>query len=794
MFQGQNFINVISREAIEEVNVSKGVISAEVGRTFSGNVNVITKSGTNNLHGSAFHNWQNDILNARYALLSPAANKPPIRFHQFGGSVGGPIVRDRLFYFFSYEGYRQSNFAVITSDVPTPEFRAQAIGAVPAYERGFQEFPNPTEPYSPGAAIGLWRGAAFDQAHDDHFVGRVDYQLRDADRLSLRYTHGRPYRIVPSALITNQREYSYETDSGNVTWSHATASWTSETRFGVNYNSTQRLDQAYRSGVPGFEIQGSFGIGAELQQLTGSTYSFEEIVAANMGRHTLKFGGLVHRASPGRFDEEVPQFRYRNPEAMLANIPNRVRFTFGVPNYRGQTWNYAGFIQDDFKIKPNLTLNLGLRYEYYSVFYDPEERVVNPGTVANLFADPIVLRDPKEIYNPDRNNFLPRVGLVWSPDQKTVLRGGAGISVGPQNLRHFYTMVRYSPKIGFRFTFTGAELESLGFKYPATNEEGRALVEAGAFLQSYQVFDENNPNPESYHWTFDIQRQVSPTTVVRAGYVGTRGLRLTLSHDVNRPDRVTGITPVPRLLQSLYRDASDNTTYHGLELSLNQRFARDVTFNAHYTWSKTMAVAGGDHWGANDLAVQDESNFAANWGPIPSDRTHRFNLDVIYEAPFARWTGASGPMEQVLGGWQFSGIFRASSGNALTVGQSSNYDASRPDYGGGDPYLHSGNRFEYLNPAAFSEIPEGDGGAPLRPGNVGKGSLRGPGAWDVDFAIAKGFSFKESYRLQFRAEMFNAFNHVNLLDPVTDITNGNFGRITRVGPARTMQLSGRFTF
>src|SRR5262245_52317025 len=231
-FQGANVINVLSQEAIQEVNVSKGVISAEIGRAFSGNINLISKGGTNTFHGSLFENWQNDVLNARNALLAPTARKPPIRFNQFGGSVGGPIIKDKAFFFFAYEGYRQSNFVLVTAQHPTPEFKAQAIAAVPAYQNILSQFPNPTEPYAAGAASGLYRGASADDADDNHYVFRGDYNLTATDRLSGRYTRGRPFRNQPSAQPANRQSYTYSADSANLSWVHAAPSWTSETRAG----------------------------------------------------------------------------------------------------------------------------------------------------------------------------------------------------------------------------------------------------------------------------------------------------------------------------------------------------------------------------------------------------------------------------------------------------------------------------------------------------------------------------------------------------------------------------------
>ncbi len=794
MFQGRNYINVISREAIEEVNVTKGVISAEVGRTFSGNVNVITKSGTNELHGSLFEYVQNDVLNARYALLGSSASKPPVRFNQFGASLGGPIAKDRVFFFGTYEGYRQSNFAVISDDVPTPEFKAKAIAALPAYQFPLDQYPAPTDPYDPGDASALFRGAVADAARDNHVVVRGDVYISDMDRLSMRYTRGRPYRSIPRSLISNQRVYDYTTDSANATWSHSTATWTSETRFGFNTNTAERLDELYLAGVPSVDLRGHFSYGSELQQLEGHSYSFDEIVAKTMGRHTIKFGAIYMVRAPGRFDEEVPEFRFGNPDDMLANIPQRVRFTFGVPKFDARSWSLGAFIQDDFKITPKLMLNLGLRYEYYSVFKDDKGRIVNPGSLENAVASPTIFRDPDSIYNGDYNNFLPRLGLVWSPDEKTAIRSGFGITVGPQSLRHFYTMVRYAPEIGFRTQFSGSLLNSLNLRYPMTNPEGIALVTGLGLPNAYEIFDETNPNPYSAQWTLDIQRQLSPTTVFQIGYVGTRGMKINLSHRYNQPDRVTGDPPVPGVLESLWRNASDSSTYHGLQTALRQRLVRDVTFNLNYTWSKTMAVAGGDYWGGNDPEVQDETNWAADWGPVGTDRTHRFSMDLVYNAPFDRWAGAQGGLRHLLGGWQVSGIWKATTGQALTLVHDSNFDADRPDYIGGDPYLSTGSKFEYLNPDAFAEVPEGGAGALIRPGNVGKGALRGPSFWNIDFSLGKQFKFSERSVMQFRAEMFNALNHANLANPRVDITRGDFGQIRDVSAARTMQMSLRLTF
>src|SRR5262245_57091462 len=179
-FQGYNQINVMSLEAIQEVTVSKGVMSAETASTYSGNFNVISRRGTNEFHGSLFENMQNDVFNARNAA---AMTRPIVRFNQFGGSVGGPVMRDRLFFFFTYEGYRQSNQVLVSGLVPTPELKQQAIAAVPTFKPAFDLWQNPTDPYAAGAPAALYRGPSSNRAHDNHSVLRIDYQLSDRNAI-----------------------------------------------------------------------------------------------------------------------------------------------------------------------------------------------------------------------------------------------------------------------------------------------------------------------------------------------------------------------------------------------------------------------------------------------------------------------------------------------------------------------------------------------------------------------------------------------------------------------------------
>jgi outer membrane receptor protein involved in Fe transport len=797
MFQDFNFIKVVSQEAIQEVSVSKGVISADVARTFSANINVITKSGSNEFHGSLFELWQNDILNARHAMLAPTAPKPPVRFHQFGGSLGGPILKDRLFFFFTYEGYRLSSFRILNAQVPTASFKEQATRAVPAYQPLLDLFPLPTDPIGTRTDVGLWRGASSNTASDNHAVARVDYTINDSSRLAARYIRGRPQQRDPRTYPFNPRVYLGVTESGNVTYTRLAPSWTSETRFGFNLNDSNRTDGVYANGmIPTVDVQGLFSTDGGGTIVRGHSYSIEEVISKTIGRHSVKFGGLYMGRAPGRLDEEVPVLRYGNANAFIANTPNRVRVTFGQPSYHGRHWNLGFFVQDDFRFSPRLILNLGVRYEYFSVFTERDGLLFNPDGVYAAALRPTTFRAADSIYNADKNNFQPRLGFAWSLDRtsRTVIRGGAGITVAPPNLRNFSGLVYRSPQIPFRFDFTGPDITNLGLRYPVTNDGVAQIIATRDVPKGYAVFDPNNRDPYSVQWSFDIQRQISPTMVFQTGYVGNKGLKVIASHTYNLPDRITGIRPFPNSLESGWRNASDFSYYHGWQNSLRKRLSNNLAFNINYTWSKAMAIHAGDFWAGNDVRVQDEDNWLADKGPARYDVAHRFVVDYVYEAPFEKWFKAQGLARHFAGGWQVSGIFTAETGDAINIEQASNRTFSRPDYIGGDPYSE-GDRFQWLNLAAFQRVPQSSAsGQPIRPGTVGKNSLRAPGSWDISMSIAKNLAFRERYRLQLRVDAFNAFNHVNLGGPITDITRPTFGRILSVGGARSLQLHGRFTF
>jgi hypothetical protein len=797
MFQGFNFISVVSQEAIQEVVTSKGSMSAEIARTYSSNINVITRGGTNEFHGSLFELWQNDVLNAKNAIQGATERKPVVRFNQFGGSLGGPVRKDRLFFFFTYEGYRMSNQSIQTGQVPTPSFRAAAIAALPAYKAVLDVFPDPNLPFAANAQVGVWRGTRPTTASDNHIVARGDYRITNLDSLAVRFIRDTPRTMEPR-LAVNPRTFQGITNSVNANWIHGAPRWTNETRFGHNRNQTDRVDGLFTNGrVPAVEVQGLFDTQGEGLVINGSTTNAENVISLFRGRHNLKIGGSYVFRTPGRFNEEVPIFRYGGAADFLANRANRVTFTFGTPRYYGRAWELGGFFQDDFRITPRLMLNLGVRYEYFSVFQERDGRLYNPDGVYAAMLRPVKFRPAGSIYNGDFNNFMPRVGFAYSLDQnqRTVLRGGFGMFVAPPNLRGFSGLVYLDPNIPTRYRFQGtSDITRYNLKYPMSNEDAARIVTGLDVPRGYSVFDPNNRDPYSLQWNFDVQRQIGKDLSFQTGYVGNKGLKITASHVFNLPDRLTGVTPFPQSLQIGWRNQSDFSYYHAWQSSLRKRFSAGLQFNAHYTWSKSMAVHVGDFWPGNDGRVQDETNWKADLGPTNFDVTHRVVGDWVWQMPWEKWTRAGGVWGNLIGGWQLTGTFTAQTGGVLNVEQRSNLEFSRPDYIGGDPYA-TGDPFQWINPGVFRPVEIGRvSSLPIRPGNVGKNSLRGPGTWGINTGLGKTFQLGERFRFQLRAEAFSVLNHPIRGNPVTDLTRPTFGRILSMGGNRGMQLQGRFQF
>lgn len=847
-YGGRNYIDVMSIDAVQEVQLLRGILAAEYGGVVSGQVNLISKSGTNQFHGSLFENYRSHVFNARnpfqVSRASDGALLPKNRevFNQFGGSFGGPILRDRAFLFGAYEGYRESRFQRVSGSVPTPALRAEILGALPFPETKIlmDTLPQPSVPID--SNIGRFEGAGFRKSSENHFVIKGDVQVRERGNLSVTYTRNRPFGLDPSIYLNgaNDRTFDYLQDRWTTQFVYGSSHWTSETRFGYNHADMERLDQFFtftdpkkkesvewQRRVPRLSIQGIGGWGsAEVWQMDGTTYSFDQKVGRQAGQHMLKFGGRYVFYGGNRTNPENPSYAFNSKADMSANVPGTVNITFGSSGpHKSAMYEFGFFAQDDWRVSRKLVLSFGLRYDFYS------NNVVKPtGSVPVGIVNLSPPTDWRKFdFGPARSvdkptehdpvNFSPRLGFAYNPDGKgkTVVRGGFGVLFAA----HVPALLRQSvghPIVPFRVIWSKSEAQRLGVRYPLYAEDTLSIAETDVAASGRRlIFSAINPhlqNPYTLNYQLNVARELKNDLMVEVGYVGLHGVKFPLHRRMNLPDRITGERPNPLLIPGgYYVDNSDSTVYHSLQTSIRKRFSRNFSFDGHYTWGKSLSLQGGDvgvYYGTDATdSIQDFFNPSIDRGYATGDVAHRFVGDWIYQLPY--FSNFRNPiLRHALGGWQISGILSARTGTPAVVTQSCSLTYHcRPDFAGGDAVLKDWQKsqittgcrpgvhcdVQYINKDAFVRVPvNAKTGVAIRPGTASKSVLRNPGSWGVDTSLSKNFKIREATRLQFRVEMFNALNHVNLGGPNTNVNSGSFGRITGAGGMRSMQAGARLIF
>ena len=810
MFGNFNYVSTISIDAVQEVQLVKGIIPAEYTRAMGGNLNLITKSGTNEIHGTAFENFRAEELNARNQLLS---GKPGVTYNQFGGSLGGPIVKDRVFIFGVYEGYRERAFSPVRDDVPTQSLRNEMLAAVPEYSLWLDTVPLPNQAHAPDADTAEFIGAGSLQNNENHFVIKPDVRVTDNMNVSVNYTRARPDQFRPRVQEVNFRTFTGETDrvTANVTTFGST--WTSETRYGYNRNVIARLDGIFEVMDPNQPEQkfGSrripcisalgFGGCGEIISLGAPGQQFDQKVALIRGRHSLKFGGVYFRRAIGRANIENPSIRYQNKEDLLANIPSRLQMTFGTDPYEAVSNQWGFFIQDDWRVTPTLVLNFGIRNDSFGHYtaQGPDggpPSIFNRGLLdSNFTLSPV--RDSDDPYNSDNMNIAPRFGFSWNPDGngKTVIRGGTGVIFTDLAGETVTQTVQNSLSEPFRSRISRAEGLRLGLRYPQYNEDVLPLVTGGSTGGSPRVINPELSSSYVYNFYFGVQRALSENIVVESAFVGNRGVKWLTSRIGNEVDRFSGLRPNPGFANFDYWDNSDSTRYVSWQSSLRHRYSRNLSANFHYTWGKQIAFGAGDT-GWVGSGTQDFFDLESNRGLANQDVQHVFVSDIVYDLPKFSNLGSS-VARQVVGGWQVSAIYTGQTGLPANIKQPTAINGSRPDYIGGDPTFstsQSRNTLQHINKAAFAEVPETSVGAGERVGNLGRNALRSPGLVNLDFSLGKNFSVTETARFQIRADFLNVFNHTNLSGLQTNIESSTFGRLRSTRGAREIQLNAKFVF
>jgi hypothetical protein len=840
-------------DAVQEFSVLTSNYSAEYGRTSGGVVNAITKSGTNQLHGDAYEFLRNSALDARNYF--DGAMIPPFRRNQFGGSLGGRIWKDHTFFFADYEGLRQNQSLSTPVFVPSQAVRNGILCSIP--QPGVCSTQRVTGAFNPDPAtridkavlpfLGLWalpnEGLVgngdtgiyvFTTAHitsENFGTARLDHRFSDKDSVFGSYQY--------DAATATQPDPANEVLVGNTTGRRYVAleethifnpRLVNSARFGFNrsfhtsagakainpLSANSALGTNPGADNPEIDVPGVVAIQVGLNQEERQNFfqnSFQgyDDVFLSKGIHSLKFGFAVERIQMNEYDPApadvfpfgtLLNFLTNRPDTFSAPLPSVPFLRFGF-----RTSSFGGYAQDDVRLRPNLTVNLGLRYEMSTV---PTEVRGNIST----------LRSPTEstphlgngiFQNPTLRNFAPRVGFAWDPfrNGKTSIRGGFGMfDVLPLP----YLLLAIAAA-GAPFNVSGvvSNLAAGSFPTGAFNILS-AQIAAGTGLE-YAYVDPNPKRNYVMQWNLNVQRELIPNLTAMVAYVGSRGVHQPFrSDDINSvqplqtsappyiwPAPGSGTTLSPPVGQIVTLQWTNDTYFDGLEAELVKRMSHGFQVQGSYTWSRAIDQGAGTV--AADSFVNSISTlflFLPRSRRAAADFNISQNLVINYIWNIPTPNSLHGPAGWAARGWQLGGIFEVRTGLPFTpliggdpLGLLSHHPFDYPDRlrgPGCGSLVNPGNVNNYIKlqcfalpratPAIAAQCVPFQPGGPGNPmltgtcsnllGNGGRNEVYGPGLVNFDFSLFKDNKIKESLSLQFRAEFFNVFNHSNFNSPIAN--------------------------
>jgi outer membrane receptor protein involved in Fe transport len=860
-------------DALQEFSVQTNNFSAEFGRNSAGIVNAVTRSGTNELHGSAFEYMRNKALNAANSF-NPIANgvraDDGLKRNQFGATAGGPVLlpklydgRDKTFFFFSYQKTIQKQAPASASRiVPTA---AQKRGDFSSTTRPLRDpfsggvYPNnqiPLSQFNPAAktiadsylplptsgnTVSFQVPTSYD---DDQILARGDQNIGTGHRLSGRYWRSwasQPRYLDPKNYLATVGGRNWTNWSTTVSDTHTISPTLVHTMlFGVNFTDGPVVqvgpEKSYTAlGVKMYnddKPQYHMTVNGYFQINTGDTnnffrreYQVSDVARWTHGKHNVSFGGEYGYGQ----GDIVNNFRANGQFQWNGSAPFTTdaladyfvgkfsQLTQGLGEYKTTRFHLLSFfVQDSMKLTRRFTLDLGLRWEPFFPYTDTLGRLAawRPGKQSTRYinAPPGVLYPgdaglPDGGYETSWANFGPRLGFAWDlfGDGRTSLRGGYGIFYDRSNTISTNSQANQGP-FGTILTTFGNSINSFTDPYAGATNPFPASQDPPADVKfvlphTAFVYEEHMRNAQLQAWNLTLERQVAGGFVVRAAYAGSRGTRLVALREANAavysPGATTSTTNqrrplAPNFAQVTLIEPVGNSFFHSMQITAERRFSHGFSILANYMWSKSI-----DDGSANKATGQgrtDPRNQRFDRGLSDFDHAHVFHFSSLWQLPVHFDQRAA---NFLLGGWNLTSIVTLQSGFPFTVG--SGVDNARTGTGGqradlvGNPYI-SGDRTrgeeiaEWLNKSAFALNALGTFGT------LGRNAFRGPGLATADFGLHKSFPINERVRTEFRFEMFNAFNRVNLRGPDANRSSGNFMRTTSAFDPRILQLALRLSW
>ncbi len=802
-------------DSVREFQILTNAYSAEYGRSAGGVISAVTRSGTNAVHGSAFEFLRDDALDAKNFFDRKDEPIPAYRRNQFGFSIGGPLVKDRTFYFGAYEGLRQEKGLSLVARVPSRATRARTdISPITRPYLDLYPLPNGIET----GASGIYQTSENEPTRENYFVVKGDHSLSGNDSMSVRYTFDKasvftPFEIPLFATATGSRTQYLSGEQKHIFGPRVL------NEFRVAYNQIYQHQEntdlvpiapslLFNPGTVfgSLSVSGLTTLGTNQfvpHFLRLRTLQIYDSVSVTLGRHSLKVGGGLIRFIN---DQDAPfqiggTFQFNSIDDLVRNRPNNYEGMFpGSSAARRWRQNLiAAYVQDDIAVSPRLTLNAGLRYEPTTV---PTEVDGQVSTFRDLMGTSFTVAPPAFL-NPSLKNFAPRIGFAWNPfgDGKTSIRGGGGLFFEPILANFYRSAQQLNPPY-----FQAASQRNPLFPHPF--EQTLAVAQRIDLLQ----FDLDNPYMTQFSLT--AQHELLPRTVVTFGYVGSRGHHQIRNIEANasiptiQPDGryffpVNATRRNPAFGSIRYRPTDGNSWYNGLIASVARRFSAGLQFQASYTNGQSIdeeSISAGSQDFNNGFQPRYGFDRHDNKGPSDYNIRHNFVLNYSWALPFGD-TG-SRATDLLAAGWQLAGVVVLRSGvpfspvlgfdRARALPRSGGA-GQRPDLVPGVPIVQGGPT-QYFNPNAFA-LPEAG-----YFGNFGRNAVQGPGYATLDLSIFKNIRIREGSKLQLRLEGFNVLDRANFGPPATAVFNAagrvvNAGEITTtVGTSRQVQLSVKYEF
>ena len=791
--------SLVSVDAMQEFRIQTSTFAPEFGRTPGGQISIVTRSGTNQFHGTVFDYLRNDLFDANNwfnTSVTPALPKAQERQNDFGGTLSGPILKDRTFFFFSYEGLRLRLPQTALTFVPDVTARTNAVPAMQPY---LNAFPVPNGPDNTATGVAQFNASFSNPATLNAYSLRIDHKLTDKLALFGRYNYS-PSEIVQRGNGSSLNDVSpirinTQTATIGATWA-ISPTVANDLRF--NYSRTNASGNHYAddfgSAIPLASLpfpspftsqDGSFffdvfslGTGGnyyigQFQQNLQRQINIVDGLSLQRGPHTLKIGVDLRRLSP----LSAP-FAYQQ-EALFFTVPSAASgdvFIGGVASSLGTTFlfrNLAVYAQDTWHVSTRLSLTYGLRWD---VDFSPQSlngpnfaavTGFNLSDLSNLALAPA----GSPPYKTTHGNFAPRFGLAYqfsqNPSWQAVLRGGFGI---------FYDLASSEAGniVGFANYPFGTEAFNFFTTFPLNSVQSAPppITPPNATnSEELLAFDPNLKLPYTLQWNVAFEQLLGREQTVTASYIGSVGRRLIQSAFISSPN--------PNLFQAELVTNAATSNYNALQLQFQRHISHGLQVLGSYTWSHSIDTASAGSLGSASNALVSALNPAANRGPSDFDIRSSCSVGLTYDVHAPKTNTF---VSAILRNWSSENIFQARSAPPVNIYYDPNSFADsiqgfetqvRPDIIIGRPFYLYGSPYpggKAFNPEAFTAPPvDPVTGLPISQGNLPRNALRGFGAYQWDFAVHRDFPIHEAIKLQFRAEMFNVLNHPSFGQPYGDL-------------------------